>query len=217
MRPTLLFANGDPLDGAMVRRAIAACADPCIVAADGGALVAEFYGYTPQIIIGDMDSLDEAHLARYAALGAQIQRHPAEKDETDLELALMWCAEHACDPILIVGALGGRLDQLLANIYLLAHPALSGHDVQIVAGDQRARLLTPGTHSIDGAPGDTLSLLPVGGTVENIHTDGLYYPLTGEALTFGPARGVSNVLTEGRAQVRFGGGLLLAIHTIGRA
>ncbi len=70
---------------------------------------------------------------------------------------------------------------------------------------------------VSGQPGDTLSLLPVGGHVTGIVTDGLEYPLRGETLAFGPARGVSNVLLESTAQITFSQGVLLLIHTVGRA
>ena len=112
---------------------------------------------------------------------------------------------------------GGRLDQILSNIYLLALPILEGRDVKLVAGKQAAWLARPGKTKINGAVGDTISLIPLKGTVRGVRTENLYYPLKDEDLYFGPARGVSNVMTAHRAAVSVREGVLLVVHTIGRA
>jgi len=117
----------------------------------------------------------------------------------------------------VIGAVGNRLDHTLANIYLLALPQLAGRTVKMVGGREEVTLLRPGTHRIDGAAGDTISLLPVGGPAGGVRTDGLTYPLHGETLHFGPARGVSNVLTGQTANVTLESGWLLLIHTEGKA
>jgi thiamine pyrophosphokinase len=112
---------------------------------------------------------------------------------------------------------GDRLDQTLSNVYLLALPAGEGIDARMVAGKQQTWLLNPGENQIDGAVGDTLSLLPLTGAARGVRTENLYYPLRGEWLVFGPTRGISNVLTAPHARVWVEEGTLLAVHTIGRA
>ncbi|MEL6273454.1 MAG: thiamine diphosphokinase, partial [Chloroflexota bacterium] len=82
-------------------------------------------------------------------------------------------------------------------------------------GEQQLWLARPGEHHINGEANDTLSLIPLSGDVENIRTENLYYPLSGETLRFGPARGMSNVLTTSTATVSFDAGLLLIVHTYG--
>ncbi len=140
----LIFANGDIDDGDMVSRALAHAPDALIIAADGGVRVAAHYGLRIDIVIGDMDSLPADDLAALAAQGTQILRHPAEKDETDLELALNLAVERGATWLRVIGATGGRLDQILSNIYLLALPSLDSRDVQLVAGKQAAWLARPG-------------------------------------------------------------------------
>ncbi len=202
----------------MVRRTLKTVTpDTLLVAADGGARLAAEFAVSLQTVVGDMDSLNEAELVELKAKDVELLRHPAEKDENDLELALKLAVERGATWIRILGALGGRLDQTLANIYLLALPELRGLDVQIVSGSQSTQLLYPGEHTLAGAINDTVSLLPVSGPVTDIHTDKLYYPLQGESLAFGPARGISNVMTAPQAQVRFSTGLLLVVHTLGKA
>lgn len=213
----LIFANGDIDDGAMVARALAHAPDALIVAADGGARVAEHYGLTVNTVIGDMDSLTGAELEKLVERGAAILRYPAEKDETDLELALMWAAAQGADWMRVIGATGGRLDQILSNIYLLSLPALVTRDAQLVAGKQAAWLAHPGRTSLEGAPGDTVSLIPLNGTVRGVRTENLYYPLHDEDLFFGPTRGVSNVMTGSRAAINVREGVLLVVYTVGRA
>jgi len=201
-----------------VRRALAAVdGETLLIAADGGARLARHFGLGVHAVIGDMDSIAADDLTQLELAGAQVRRYPAEKDETDLELALIFAAEQGVASIRVIGALGDRLDQTLGNLYLLALPALAGKDVRIVAGRQEAWLLPPGGGKIDGAPGDTVSLLPVNGPAQDVRTEGLQYPLRGEELVFGPARGVSNVMTGTTARVTVGAGRLLVIHTLGRA
>ncbi|MEP7290200.1 MAG: thiamine diphosphokinase [Chloroflexota bacterium] len=213
----LIFANGDIDDGEMVQRALDHARDALVVAADGGARVAQHYGLRVDTVIGDMDSLSPEELETLQAAGTTILPHPPEKDETDLELALMLAAQHGADWLRIVGATGGRLDQTLSNIYLLALPILDGRDVQIVAGKQAMWLARAGRTVIAGAAGDTISLVPLNGTVRGVRTENLYYPLRDENLYFGPARGVSNVMTAADASVFVREGVLLVVHTVGRA
>jgi thiamine pyrophosphokinase len=164
-----------------------------------------------------MDSLGADELHDLAAHGAQIFRYPEEKSETDLELVLLWAARADARRIRIIGAVGDRLDQTLANMYLLALPALRGIDTRIVAGKQESWLAQAGMTDIHGAAGDTLSLIPLSGVVRGIRTDNLYYPLKDEDLLFGPARGVSNVMKGERASITVREGVLLVVHTVGKA
>ena len=214
---TLIFANGDANEGPMVQRALDSAPDAWVVAADGGARQAQHFGRAVHTLIGDMDSLSASEVAAVAAGGATIHRHPEEKDETDLELALTWAANNGATWIRVIAGIGDRLDQTLSNVYLLALPILHELDVRLVAGKQEAWLLYPGENVITGRTGDTLSLLPISGEARGIRTENLYYPLRDETLTFGPARGLSNVLQGKTAGVALREGVLLAVHTIGRA
>jgi thiamine pyrophosphokinase len=183
----LIFANGDPNDGEMVRRWLDRLVTPYVIAADGGITVARYFGYAVNCVIGDMDSADPNDLVQLEAQNALVLRHPPEKDETDLELAL----------------------KIL--------PELAGSSAMMAAGNQRIEVLRPGRHRIVGEAGDTISLIPMGGAAEGIVTHALKYPLRGETLYIGPARGISNVMLTDEAEVQFDAGLLLLIHTVGAA
>ena len=213
----LLLANGEFNHGVMVARLLDSLDAPTVICADGGARHARSLGIAPHTIIGDLDSLSADEAAAFKAAGAEIIQHPPEKDETDLELALRHCRLLGATSIAILGAFGGRIDQTLANILLLAQPEYSDIDIVAVDGDQSLRLLRPGRHGIEGESGDTISLIPLSGAAEGIRTRRLLYPLRGERLRRGPARGLSNVMLGGSAEIEFDAGLLLLVHTRGRA
>lgn len=208
---TVIIANGDPPAQDDIQRWLRQ--GDILLCADGGARAALHYGLRPQRVIGDFDSLTDDELLALEQGGAVLERHPTHKDETDLELALLYAAGTPADEIVVLGALGGRLDQTIANVMLLAMPALAHLRVLIAAGNEQTFLLHPGTTlELHGEPGDTVSLIPFGGDAHGIVTDGLEYPLRDESLRFGPARGVSNVMLAQRATVRFQAGLLLCVQ-----
>jgi thiamine pyrophosphokinase len=183
-----------------------------VIAADGGAHRSLQLGITPQVVIGDFDSLPPEDQAILQARGASFVRHPARKDFTDLELALQYALELRPDEILILGALGSRWDQTLANLLLPSAPGLLMIPIRILDGAQEIQILRPGVnHILFGQPRDTVSLIPVGGDAHGIETDGLEYPLRNETLFFGATRGVSNQLLGAQASVQFQAGWLLCV------
>lgn len=188
--------------------------DALVVAADGGTFHALDAGVTPDVVIGDLDSLPASLRRTLHEAGATFDEHPPAKDETDLELALAWAAgQSGIDPIVILGGLGGRPDQALANLLLLAMPVLEGRDVRFADGAWTIRMIRPGRAlRLDGQPGDRLSLIPLGGEAEGVTTSGLAYPLDEETLHFGPARGVSNVFEEAAVTVSLRRGRLWCFH-----
>jgi thiamine pyrophosphokinase len=189
-------------------------ADTILVAADGGTKHLMACGHTPHHVIGDMDSIVPEVLADLDVRSVVFHQHPAEKDKTDLELALLWTAQHFAEAeITVLGIMGGRPDQTLANLLLLALPQLEDRNVMLVDGHWQVHLIRGREiHHFRGNPGDTLSLIPLGGKVEGVTTSGLHYPLNGETLCFGPARGISNEFTGEEASVKVESGMLWVFH-----
>ncbi len=206
----VVVAHGDlevtPEVEEVVRRA------DLIVAADGGAAAAMAQGWWPHLLVGDLDSAPSEVRALAEEHGAAVEQHSPRKDETDTELALRAALERGAGEIYLLGATGGRLDHALANIFLLALPEAAHARVTILAGRQRL-LVVRGEATIEGRPGDLVSLLPIGGDAHGIWTTGLEYALHGESLPFATPRGISNVLTASRATVSLESGLLLAVVT----
>lgn len=181
------------------------------IAADGGARYFLEAGVLPHIAIGDFDSLPPALTDELAQRGVALRRHPTHKDETDLELALLYAVEQQPARIVVLAALGGRPDQHLANLQLLTHSALAGLDVRMF--HHKWEVFATHDHAvITGQSGQTVSLLPMTERVEGIRTEALYYPLADETLALGPARGVSNVMTASQARVTIRSGVLLVMH-----
>ena len=188
-----------------------------VIAVDGGLKYCQDMGLLPDLLIGDLDSSARAEIKILQSAGADILRFPPTKDETDLELALLKAVERGALEITVLGGLGRRFDMTLANLGLLLHPKLQKVQIEFWHHNQRIWLIQPPGDEILGHEGDTLSLLPFTGTASGIHTENLAYPLNGETLLPGPARGISNVLTAERARITLEEGCLLAVWTQGRA
>ena len=204
----IIIANGQIHDNDLHRSLVAPT--DLVICADGGAQQALALGLLPQVVVGDLDSFDESLLLRLEKMHCQFIVHPTRKDETDLELALRYAIDIGVGEILILGALGGRIDQTLANVLLLALPGLRSIRAKILDGRQEVFLVRDEA-LVEGQVGDILSLLPLTEQVTGIYTEGLEYPLKNGTLYLGPARGVSNTLTTPQARVRIGQGLLLAV------
>lgn len=211
IRRVLLFVNGDFPQPEKIIAQIQP--RDVLIAVDGGLRHMTQHKLTPNLIIGDLDSADPAEVQRLQAQGVEVRRYPVDKDETDLELALNAALKLQPDLIWVVAALGDRIDQTLGNIFLLTRPELTHTDVRLVDG-LREVLLIRASGTINGIPGQRVSLLPLNGPAQGIRTEGLAFPLNGETLYPERTRGISNRLTAPTAHVKLTGGLLLCIHEL---
>jgi thiamine pyrophosphokinase len=208
---TIIVASGRPNEGDTWRKWVRA--GDRIIGADGGAARALAWGLVPDWVIGDLDSLSAGQRRALEARGCHFLVHPRAKDETDLELALTYAAEQGAQEIVILGALGGRLDHTLANLLLLALPQLAGRSVRLVDGREEALLLRSGEEAVlEGQPGDLVSFLPLGGDADGVTSSGLAWSLQADSLRFAFSRGISNEMTGTEATVRLDHGLLLVVH-----
>ena len=208
----IVVADGEPaagdaglLDGADL-----------VVAADAGAGWLAALGRRPDLLVGDLDSVDSRLVDELAAAGVPIERHPPEKDASDTELALERAVAGGADRVVILGALGGaRIDHELANLLLLADPAWQRlADLRIVRGRTAVRAVHAGASLALEAPiGAVVTLIPIGGDADGVRTTGLRYELDGEPLRIGRSRGLSNVVAGRPASVSVERGTLLVIET----
>ena len=211
----LILVNGELYKPNVLRSRIRAEAFDLVLGADGGARNAHTLNVTLDAIIGDLDSVSD--LEQQGNSDIKCVSYPAEKDESDLELALLYAKEQGADRIVIVGAMGGRMEMTIANILLITRASLSSCRIEMWHGEQTGWVIKPPGEDISGHPGDSVSLIPLGGDVSGITTEGLKYPLKDEGLSLGSSRGISNLMDEPMARVRLAQGLLLAVHTPGRA
>jgi thiamine pyrophosphokinase len=168
-------------------------------------------GLTPNLIVGDLDSADKSDIQKLQKAGVEIELFPGDKNETDLELALIRSLELNPTQILIVAALGGRFDQTLANMALLTNPQLSSLDVRLDDGVEEIFFCRDQVQ-VHGGGGDLVSLLPWCSPVHRIQTEGLKWPLTNETLYPHKTRGVSNEMIAESASIKIESGLLLIVH-----
>ena len=174
-----------PLDGIVP-------AGATVIAADGGIDRALTLGLRIDLAIGDFDSASANGIEAAETQGARFDRHPAEKDATDLELALDSALALSPDRIVVIGDGGGRLDHLLSACLLLAAETYAAVMLDAYFGAAVLHVIR-GSRTIRGTAGELVSLISVHGRAEGVTTSGLAYPLLGEALEAGSSRGVSNV------------------------
>ena len=203
----VVVSGGEPPDS---RAALAAPLGAPVVAADRGLEHALALGLEVTVAVGDFDSASPEAVAVAEAAGTRVVRHPHEKDATDLELALDLAAAMDPERVLVLAGTGGRLDHELAALLLLASDRYAGSQVDALVGAARVHVVR-GSRSLDGVPGEVITLLAVDGPAHGVTTEGLTYPLRGETLELGSSRGVSNVFAARTATVSLEHGVLLAI------
>lgn len=185
-----------------------------LIAADGGAAALARHDRRPELLVGDLDSIEPALVERLAVAGTRVERHPANKDASDTELAIAAAVSAGATEIILLGAAGGdRLDHELANLLLLADPALAALDVRAVHGAITIRVLHGGgVAGLVGSAGDLVTLLPIGGDASGVTTHGLRWRLDGASLRMGRSRGLSNEVLAAPASVRLERGTLFVVE-----
>ena len=209
MSRVIIFANGEIPDLKKARALLQP--DDYIICADGGSRHALALNLKPDLVIGDMDSIQKGHWQRLKKSGISIELFPRDKNETDLELAVHRAIDMRPEQIVIIAGLGGRLDQTLGNISLLADSRLSSSNIRLDDGVEEI-ILCRDQAQIRGRSGDIVSLIPWQGIVTGVQTKDLKWPLTDESLYPDKARGVSNEMTGETASVSIRSGSLLIVH-----
>jgi thiamine pyrophosphokinase len=206
----IIFANGNLPNLEKARQLIRP--DDFILCADGGTRHALELGLVPNVIVGDMDSLPENF--QVSDFSGEFILFPKDKNETDLELAINHALTFNPEAILILAALGGRMDQTLANIALLSDLRLSTFDVRLTDGVEEIFFCCDQVQ-VEGRSGDIVSLIPWQGEVTGVFTENLKWHLHYETLYPDKTRGISNEMTAEIATVSITSGLLLITHITG--
>ncbi|MCL2299564.1 MAG: thiamine diphosphokinase [Firmicutes bacterium] len=175
-----------------------------LIAADGGLRHLARRGLTPDLLVGDLDSLDEA------PRGVPCKVFPRAKDATDLSLALDEAIERGFAHIIVTGAWGGRPDHAVGNLQLLAKAARLGLRMEMLCGGFTATAVTGGS-LLRLRGGGTVSVFSWGGKAEGVTICGLKYPLENAVLQDDTPLGVSNVL-DGEGYIKLEHGTLLVFY-----
>lgn len=208
----VLLANGDIPDVEYVQEYLKK--DDVVIAANGGTRLAYVLKRIPTLVIGDRDSLPPYLKEWLESHEVPNEKFSTDKDETDLELAIRYAIQLKPQKILFLGITGGRTDHMLANFSLLAEVAKHSIAIEVIAKQEHIYGVTDKIH-LSGKQGDTISLLPWGGDVKGVTTEGMKWELQAATLPFGPARGISNIMLHNEVTIMVRQGLLLVVHQKG--
>jgi thiamine pyrophosphokinase len=209
MQRVLIFANGELPELNKARLLIQR--DDYIICADGGTRHGLALNLQPHLVIGDMDSLKEGQWQKLENAGIPVELYPHDKNETDLELAILRAMELEPKEILVIAALGGRFDHALGNIALLSDSRLSAFQARFDDGVEEIFFCREQVE-VRGRSADIVSLIPWGGPVQGIQTQGLRWTLNRETLHPQKTRGISNEMLSDAASISVESGLLLIVH-----
>lgn len=204
METVLIFAGGDSPSGSLTEELPEA---DLIVAADSGYDLALRAGYAVDVLVGDMDSIQSEVIPGHVI----VERHPPDKDATDLELAMTRILVERPVRMVVVGGAGGRVDHEIATAQLLCSERWDAIDEIDWVTDRGWAHVVKGRRIIHGDPGAVISLIPVGGPAAGVYTKGLRWDLTDATMPPGTTWGVSNEFTGPVADIRIGSGCLLAV------
>lgn len=211
----LLLGGGSLRAYPLLRERLAGQAFAFVICADSGVHHAAALGVTPTDIVGDFDSAAPGW--EQLAASAAVHRFPADKDMTDLHLAVDVALAAGATELVIAGATGGRLDHSLGNVLLL--PELARHGVTArLLDDFGEAWIAPPLCQFHASVGQTVSLLPLTPAVTGVYVRGLRYELDDATLRWGATVSISNEGLGRDAEVRHGEGtLLIATGHGGRA
>ncbi len=184
----------------------------CVIAVDGGAAHAGALGLRVDVLVGDLDSIDPALRDRLAGTGTIIDRHPTDKDRSDLDLAIGFAVGLAAQRIEVISGGGGRLDHELVAVLLLGRPEIAALPLTAHSRGTRLTAIAAGTDTrLDAGAGDTVTLVATGGAAR-ITTTGLRWDLD-EATPLHPGStlGLSNVAEADSPGLSVAQGVVLAV------
>jgi len=195
-----------------------------VIAVDKGAQFCKDAGISPDILVGDFDTVKPEVVRYFEKAGVPVRRFRPEKDDTDIEIALQIAKEKIMndknlvhsddDGIAILGGTGSRLDHMLGTLYCMAGIARKVK-CELVDAHNRVRILRPGGYVLrrEDCLGPYISLLPIGGDVKGVTLKGFKYPLNNHTMTCCNSLGISNELVETEGRISFEEGLLGMFET----
>ncbi len=217
----ILVANGSIKDYGSISRTLLknfqSLSGTFVIAADGGASHCSNLRITPNVIIGDMDSITKSMIEKLgsAAGNGDIQfiSFNQSKDESDTQLALDFLVKNGYEKIIVIGAFGSRADHSYANLSLLSSPAYDNVSVSIITENSETFVVKKSC-SIKGETGKKISVFSLTPFTFFKKTTGLKYKLKNESLLFSPARGLSNEFIKDIAEISITEGWLLVIKEL---
>ncbi len=184
------------------------------IGVDRGLLTLLKQGVIPAKGIGDFDSVSHSELEWIKEKYSQLDIVPAEKDQTDTELAIDWAIAQNPEKILVFGATGGRLDHALANIQLLMKGITQEVVIEIIDTQNVLSLVSPGNYNIEKTKCYSyISFLPFTKVVKGMTLTGFKYPLKNRNIEWGTTLCISNEIIEERGTFSFSDGIVIMVKS----
>ena len=207
----ILVTGGVPPRPSLLRSLCETYPDAPCYCADAGADLCYLAEVVPDVLIGDMDSLSEETRSWLQDAGVPEMVYPSEKDYSDTQLAAEALFEQGIGEIILIGALGGRMDHELANMMLLVTYGRQGKSLVFWDDINRMRYIGPGSHRLDRVTG-YVGIVPFSDEGMQLSIEGMYYPLKDTAVPFGESRLISNVFDKedmAHIDIEYGDGVLV--------
>lgn len=212
---TCLIITGGSLDLTFARSFCSGQIFDKIIAVDGGLKAAKSLGLVPDIIEGDFDTAEPSLLEEFKQIPYIVwDIHKPEKNETDMELALLKAMAYGCTHITILGAMGGRFDHMLANVFLLYHCLQQGVEACII--DRQNKIYLIEEHHVFSRSkqwGTYISFLPLSGELKGITLEGFRYPLLNYDLEAASSRCISNELIQEKGTITIREGVAICVES----
>ena len=207
----LLILNGElDLDKEEFNKIIKKREIDKIIAVDGGANKARDLDLLPDLIIGDLDSITKSNKEFYNNKSIKMIKYPVEKDKTDSEIAVDYCLKNGFKELDLTAALGGRIDQQLANLNLLDYIYHLNLKAKIISKKNEIALIDSKKQFVN-KKGFRLSLIPQTKAVRGLSIKGCKYNLESQNIERSKSRGISNLIESDQAEVSLENGLLIYV------
>lgn len=198
MKTALIIGNGKEVNKEIIDR----IRHDYVICADGGLEKAKKYGIIPDLIIGDFDSTDPDILKEYEKR-IPLERYPAEKDFTDMELAIESAISRGYKNLVLTGATGTRLDHTLGNIMLMEKYCKTGVNITIIDNNNEMRIISDNTDLLlEGKEGHYISLIPLTDSIQGLYLEGFKYPLDNVSVQRGSTLCISNQIRGKAGKIR---------------
>src|SRR5690554_5151332 len=171
-----------------------------VIAVDSGLRALKDIGVIPNLLVGDLDSIDEVTFNWSKEKNLEVLKFPIQKDQTDTEIAVDYLVEKKTDEIVLLGCTGSRLDHMLSNISLLRKLSKLGIEAKIVDENNEIRYLNSNV-SIEKKDGQYISVVPISLDGIILTLRGFYYNLEHKDLEYSTSLGISNYIVNDIGQV----------------
>lgn len=181
-----------------------------VICADGGLEKVQKLNLIPDFILGDFDSVSNTVLENYKSLNIETVTFPAEKDYTDMELAINHAVIKGFKDIILVGATGTRLDHTVANMLLIEKYYKNNINIQILDNNNLIQMVTDNM-KIPFRKNHFISIIPLSESIEGLTLEGFKYPLHNVNVERGSTLCISNEISENLGVIKLNKGSAIVI------